>query len=145
VEFYLLESFDTTGQYYFQIDETSVISKSEPLLTYSDLISYNAISFTFKITEAAKAKIKDLDHSVFGLAFAVKANRELIYTGYFWPCYSSASCDWLVIDPCFVYGDENEMQVSLGYPGLLQGVVIPDNRNDPRILAFFRNDNKLIE
>jgi hypothetical protein len=37
----------------------------------------------------------------------------------------------------------NKMQVRLGYPGLLPGQVIPDKRNDPRIIQVFKQDNKL--
>jgi len=144
VEFYLLESLNTTGQHYFQIDETSVKTKDEPLLLYSDLIAYNSNEYSFTISEHAKSRIKDQDHNVSGIAFAVKANDELIYTGYFWPSYSSSSCDWVVIDP-YSINQENTMKVRIGYPGLVQGVNVPDNRNHPEILRIFGKDKKLID
>jgi hypothetical protein len=144
VELYLLELFETTDKYYFQIDETTVVIEKHPLLEYSDLIAYNSKDYTFKITKHAETKIKNLDHHIHGLAFAIKANNEMIYTGYFWPSYSSASCDWVVIDP-YSIGQTNEMQVRLGYAGPGQGVTIPDKRNDPDLLEIFRRDNKLIE
>jgi hypothetical protein len=143
VELYLLEAFEMTDQHYFQIDESSVTTKNSPLLEYEELIIYNAGNYTFKISETAKTKIRDLKHPVHGLAFAVKVDNESIYTGYFWPSYSSMSCDWVVIDPYI--GDDNEMQVRLGYPGPTQGIIIPDNRNDPRLLEVFRKDGKLLE
>jgi hypothetical protein len=144
VELYLLESYETIENTYSQIKETTVQTLDNPLLTYNDFISYNAKEYTFKLTEEAKVKIKDLNHRVNGLAFAVKANNEVIYTGYFWPGYSSMSCDWVVIDPIMIH-EENEMMVRLGYPGPIQGITIPDKRNDPQLLEIFRRDNKLIE
>ena len=54
------------------------------------------------------------------------------------------SCDWVVIDPIMI-NDKNEMVVRLGYPGPVEGISIPDKRNDPQLLEIFRQDNKLIE
>ena len=78
------------------------------------------------------------------MAFAVAADEELAYTGYFWPGYSSMGCQWITTDPLFI-GNRNTMTMGLGYPGLIEGTSIPDNRNDPRILEIFRADGKLIE
>ena len=49
---------------------------------------------------------------------------------------------WLLTQECFLY---NELIVQLGYPGLVEGQVIPDKRNDKRILDIFANDDKLIK
>ena len=40
---------------------------------------------------------------------------------------------------------QNELKVELGYPGQIQGTIIPDKRNDSQILDIFKRDNKLIE
>lgn len=114
------------------------------MLPYSDFLTYDPNTFSFNISDAAKETIKKLEHSVHGIAFAIKANNVLIYTGYFWPGYSSASCDWVVIDPMRLNLD-NILDVRLGYPGLIEGQVIPDKRNDHRILEIFNSDNKLIK
>jgi len=66
----------------------------------------------------------------------------LIYTGYFWPSYSSVSCDWVIIDPLSVYSG-NKIHVILSYPGQNAGVNIPDKRNDSRIIQIFQKDHKL--
>lgn len=142
VELYLLESFKTIG--YTRIDEKTVVTKAQPLVTYSNFLSYDPTKFTFKISAGARAAIENIKHSVFGTAFAIKANNELIYTGYFWPSYSSASCDWVIIDP-IMFTPANEMKVVIGYPGgLMPGQVVPDNRNDKRIVEIFGRDNKLV-
>ena len=143
VELYLLDSYSTIDNS-FQIDETTIKTKISPLIGYSDFISYDAENYEFEISDKAKSSIDDMKHSVHGVAFAVKANGTIIYSGYFWPSYSSASCDWIVIDPMMT-GVENKIKVSLGYPGLIQGQVIPDNRNNSQIIEIFERDNKLIK
>ncbi|MEN8202548.1 MAG: hypothetical protein ABFS28_08140 [Bacteroidota bacterium] len=143
VELYLLESYENLDQS-CAIDEASVEIRKHPLIRYSDFISYNSEKHIFTISDEAAEAVKDLEHSVHGLPFAVIANEELVYTGYFWPSFSSAMCQWIVIDPPMIFGD-NELRVELGYPGQIEGVEIPDERNNEVILDIFRRDNKLIE
>ena len=136
VELYLLDSYSKV-QNSFQIDETTIKTQASPLISYTDFISYDSTNYTFELSDKAKYAIANMEHSVPGVAFAVKANGTLIYSGYFWPSYSSASCDWIVIDPIMT-SVGNKITVSLGYPGLFQGQVIPDNRNDSRIIDILR-------
>ena len=143
VELYLIESYETIDNT-FQIDENTVITKESPLVYYSDFISYNSNNYIFEISNESKDRIDNLEHSVHGLAFALKVDNKLIYTGYFWPSYSSQSCNWVVIDP-FRLSLSNELKVVLGYPGLVIGEEIQDKRNDNQILDVFRRDSKLIE
>ena len=143
VELYLLDSYSKIENS-FQIDEATIKTQTSPLISYTDFISYDSINYTFELSDKAKNTIKNMEHSVHGVAFAVKANGTLIYSGYFWPSYSSASCDWVVIDP-MMSSIDNKIIVSLGYPGLFQGQVIPDKRNDSRIIEIFEYDNKLIK
>ncbi|MFA6334983.1 MAG: hypothetical protein WCX48_05420 [Bacteroidales bacterium] len=141
VELYLLDSYKTVGNTK-QIDESTIVTKAEPLVAYSDFLSYDSSKFTFKISDKAKTAIKNINHSVHGVAFAVKANNMVVYTGYFWPSYSSATCDWLFIDPIMV-DINNRLKVELGYPGPSPEMTIPDKRNDKRILDIFESDHKL--
>ena len=143
VELFLLDSYSKIDNS-FQIDEVTIKTKASPLISYSDFISYDAEKYIFELSENAKNAIENMEHSVHGVAFAVKANGTLIYSGYFWPSYSSSSCDWIVIDPIMT-SINNKIMVSLGYPGLIQGQVIPDNRNDSRIIEIFERDNKLVK
>ncbi|MDP2335089.1 MAG: hypothetical protein Q8N05_01305 [Bacteroidota bacterium] len=144
VELYLLESCKTISGTNHQIDERTIVTKSQPLVTYTDFQSYDPNTFTFKISDAAKKTIKSMQYSVYGIPFAIKANNVVIYSGYFWPSYSSASCDWVVIDPLSLLIG-NDLKVELGYPGLREGQIIPDSRNDKRILDIFTSDDKLIK
>lgn len=140
VELYLIDDFSRIGQSY-QIDEGSVITNNVAFIEYKELLSYDPEAHLFKLSDIAKERIENLEN-IHGAPFALKANGKLIYTGYFWQSYSSSMCDWVVIDPLLVEIG-NELKVQLGYPGLVQGQVIPDRRNDRRIIEIFQRDNKL--
>ena len=139
VELYLIESHETTDIQY-QIDENSVITRTSPLLYYSDFLSYDSNNYVFVISDESKNRIKNLEHSVNGIPFAMKVDNEIIYTGYFLPSYSSLRFDWIIIDPILI-DYYNGMKVELGFIGS----EIPDKRNDSKILDVFNRDNKLIE
>lgn len=141
IELYLIDTYSKIG-YSYQINENSVVTKSTPLIAYSDILSYDSTECVFEVSERALEAIKNLNHSVHGLPFAVKANDILIYTGYFWPGYSSQSCDWVFIDPMMT-SIGPKIQVSLGYPGLSEGQTIQDKRNDERIIRILKLDDKL--
>lgn len=144
VELYLLDSYSTIGNHSQQIDETTAKTKAKPLISYEDFISYDPDTYEFLLSDRAVKAINDEGYSVFGVAFAIKANGELVYTGYLWPSYSSATCDWAYIDPIATSFD-NKMEVCLGYPGPMSGQAIPDKRNDPRIIKIFKKDHKLVK
>jgi hypothetical protein len=145
VELHLLDSFETSGQS-CEIVASSVVTDSVPLIRYTDFESYNSKTCVFIVTDNAREAVEAIEFPVNGRAFGLYADNELIYTGYFWPSYSSLSCQWIVIDPFILsWGLGNELHVELGYPGLTEGVVIPDERNNEKILAIFRRDGKLIK
>jgi hypothetical protein len=141
VEIYLLKSFKTVENSQ-RINEKSIVLKSSPVVRYSDILSYNSDKHTFKVSDRALEAIKDINHSVFGVAFAVTANGRVVYTGYFWPMFSSASCNWVTIDP-IIAEYAKELKVTLGYPGDWEGV--EDKRNDERIISILSRDKKLIK
>ncbi|KKQ32938.1 MAG: hypothetical protein US49_C0004G0042 [candidate division TM6 bacterium GW2011_GWF2_37_49] len=141
VEIYLLKAYKTVENSQ-KIDQKSVVLKNSPVVKYSDILSYNSDNHTFKVSDRALDAIKNIDHSVFGVAFAVTANGRVVYTGYFWPSYSSASCNWVTIEP-FMAEYTKELKVTLGYPGDWEGV--EDRRNDERIISILSRDKKLIK
>jgi len=143
VELFLLESFATLDQS-CAIDQSAAVLKNEPLISYSEFSSYNSEKHVFTISDKAALAVENLEHSVFGLPFAVVANHEIAYTGYFWPAYSSLTCQWIIIDPLMVHG-KNELPVVLGYPGPIEGTNIPEERNNKLILDIFNRDGKLID
>lgn len=143
VELYLLESYENVEST-CQIDQSTAMLQKDPLIRYADFLSYDPGKHIFKISEDAKKAIENMEHAVDGVAFGVTADGELVYTGYFWPAYSSLICNWLCIDPVWLH-QGNELRVQLGYPVMMEGWDIPDKRDDPRILKIFRRDGKLVE
>jgi len=144
VEFYLLESYDTLSNIWrYQIDESTVIPKEDPIVYYYDIFLYDSTEHIFHISDKAKNLISNLYPPVTGTAFALMVNSKLVYTGYFWPGYSSSNCDWMIIDPTQVEF-ANEMQVTAGYPGENDKLGIPDKRNDPLIIEMLSRDKKLL-
>lgn len=139
VEIYLLKAYKTVENSQ-KIDEKSVVLKSTPVVRYADILSYNSDNHTYKVSDSALDAIKNIEHSVFGVAFALTANGRVVYTGYFWPMFSSASCNWITIDP-IIAEYAKELKVTLGYPGDWEGV--EDRRNDERILSILARDKKL--
>lgn len=143
VEFFLLDSYETYGNTP-AIDATTAVLENTPFLSYADLVSYNSETYTFELSAAGVEAVKDQSYPVDGKAFGVVANGNLIYTGYFWPSYSSMSCHWVVIDPTLTEIN-NQLRVRLGYPGEANDGSIPDERNEDVILDVFKRDGKLVE
>lgn len=141
VALYLLQSFSSGDD--GQIDEGTATIANTPLIPYADFQNYDASNHVFTISNTAKENLANMEVPVHGKAFAIAVDREIIYTGYFWPSYSSAICNWVVIDPLHV--DDNTMEVKLGYPSTPEDITIPDKRNNERILEIFRRDDKLID
>ena len=142
IEIYLLKSYTKVAGT-DAINAGSAILENIPLVSYKDILWYDHINYTFKITEAPAKWLNDTqtNHS-HGKAFAVTIDKKILYTGYFWAGFSSASCNWITIDP-LNYSGKNELRVSIGYPGLMPGVTIPDLRNDKRLLDILEADQKL--
>ena len=140
VEIYLLKSFTkSSGK---QIDESSVVLKSTPLIRYADITYYNKSNYTFGLTEQGKKAIFNMEVPVGGLAFGVTVNKELIYTGYFWPAHFSSLCNCVYTDP--IMGEfSGELAIKLGT--VTNNGVIPDNRNNSKILTVMARDGKLKE
>jgi predicted small secreted protein len=140
VEIYLLKSFTkSSGK---QIDESSVVLESTPLIRYADITYYNKSNYTFGLTEQGKKTIFNMEVPVGGLAFGVTVNKELIYTGYFWPSYFSSLCNWVYTDS-FMGGASGKLSIKLGI--IIETDVIPDNRNNSKILTVMARDGKLKE
>lgn len=142
VEIYLLDSFDTLEiAVGYQIKLESVVLKSAPLITYDEILSYDPETYIFKLSPEATDRIKNQQQDLHKVAFGIKANDELIYTAYFWALYSSTLCDWMTADPLFTLDDG--LKIKLGYPSQIDGIHIPDDRNDQKILDIFEKDGKL--
>ena len=142
VHIFLVSDYELQGEG-CAIDNESVILDSVPFIFYEELISYNENQYLFEIDDVVYARIAEMEHNVYGKAFALVANEELIYTGYFWPSISSLSCEWYTIDPLSI-SYHGGLKVKMGYPGEIPGIIDPDVRNHDLIRCIFERDGKLI-
>ncbi len=144
VDIYALSDYETIEESVKIIDSTAEIS-SYKIIDYDDIISYSSKTYTFTVSDSISERLSDFEHqSIHGTPFALTVDDEIIYTGYFWAGFSSMGCNWIIIDP-LDYTGENKLRVELGYPGLIEGDIIPDKRNDSRIINTLKKDNKLVE
>ncbi|MFH2038097.1 MAG: hypothetical protein ABIJ65_01545, partial [Chloroflexota bacterium] len=70
-----------------------------PLLSSKDIVSYTRATHEIELTRNGYLTIAALSLPVTGISFAACVNGLPIYTGAFWPGYSSLSFDGIVIDP----------------------------------------------
>jgi hypothetical protein len=139
VEIYLLDEYNQKPES-SAILNTGMVLEATPVVAYDEIISYDAATCTFDIDPAAAARLQDLYQS----AFAVTISGETVYTGYFWSGFSSHIVDWVVAD-LLTLEMSGKLRMELGYPYLMDGMNIPDNRNDNRLLSVFHRDGKLFD
>jgi len=139
----LLDKY-TSDKTTWAIDESSLKLGKKPLISYKDILSYDQNTHTFLIADEVANAIGALENNGHGLAFAILADGKLIYTAYFWASFSSTSCDWVVVDPIAVKISKR-LRIQLGYASPTNGQLIPDRRNDERILSVLKRDGKLLE
>ena len=135
---YLIDSYESTGSH--AIDESSIKVNKDALLSDEDFVSYDSSHHSFTISTSAMQMIQDLEHSTSGIPFALLADGALVYSAYFWPSYSSASCDWIVTDPLSM--PDNTMSMKLGYASAATD--IPDRRNHRRLINALDATGRLI-
>lgn len=99
--FYLLKSYKTRESS-MEIIKGSARIADKPIIGYKDIISYNTILNVYTISKSARDTVICLTSSLTGQPFAVTVDKEIIYTGYFWPVTSPVECDWIHIDPLFI-------------------------------------------
>ncbi|MFZ2340629.1 MAG: hypothetical protein WAW07_13020 [Bacteroidales bacterium] len=122
-----------------------IISGSEklsenPIISYNDIILYDSTEYYFQISESKAQELRQIKWGTQGTAFSLTINKQIIYSGYFMPGYSSLGLDWISIDPLAF---DSKIRVTLGYPVNWPQFQGPDPRNDARIINYLRKDNKL--
>jgi hypothetical protein len=136
--FYLLKSYKT-GENSMEIMTGSARITDNPIIGYEDIISYNTNLNIYNISKKARDTVMSLTSTVSGPPFAVTIDKEIIYTGYFWPVTSPVECDWIHIDPLFIDFWDGLKVMPANYsdksnPG-----------NDPDLIKIFRRDKKLVK
>lgn len=142
VEFYLVKSVSQT-------DPSAIVTEDRPFIPYSEIQSYNTVTYTYKVSdrvlssfaEHQKTVEKNTGLALRGSLFVLKVNGEIIYTGMLWYDNLYDGIDSGIYIPAHI--ENNNMVVNLLH--LDNKFPISDKRNDARILSVLREDGKLIE
>lgn len=98
LELYFLNNYETIENSNEIIAGTVIIS-NKPIIEYNDILFYDSSKYAFTISDSKREELDKINWSVSGVAFSLTIDKEIIFSGYFWPGYSSVGCDWIVIDP----------------------------------------------
>jgi hypothetical protein len=139
LEIYLLNGYKTKPNSHEIISGSEILSKN-PIISYNDVISYDSAQHYFVIDSLKAKKLMETNWPVSGTPFALTIDRQVIYSGFFIPGYSSSGSNWYSIDPLTLGG---KLRVTLGYPGDQFGFTSSDLRNDARIINLLTQDRKL--
>lgn len=137
LEIYLLKDYQTKQNSFEIISGTEKLSK-DPIIDYNNVVSYDSTDHYFVIDSLKAQQMSKTVWPTSGTPFAVTVNRQIIYSGYFIPGFSSMGADWYSIDPLAL---QRKLRVTLGYP--VDQVKNQDLRNDLRIITLLIKDHKL--
>jgi hypothetical protein len=121
------------------VNPATAVLQNKPLVLNDDILEYSDDEYTFQLKEDAHKKIKALMDRT---PFAVTLNKRVVYYGIFKPGFSSSSCDHSITMDAS-WSAAGKISLTLGYPGLMQGVTITDRRNDPALLLALKQQGKL--
>jgi hypothetical protein len=139
LEIYLLTDYQKKS------GSSEIIAGSEklaenPVISYNEIILYDSTDHYFVIAQTKAQELSQIRWTTQGTAFSLTINKQIIYSGYFMPGYSSLGLDWISIDPLAF---DSKIRVTLGYPVDWPQFQGRDPRNDNRIINYLRKDKKL--
>jgi hypothetical protein len=138
VEIYLLKSYQpVVGK--CQVDAATAVLQEIPVVRNDDIVAYSKKEYTFELTDDAIARANKFTN---WYAFAVTVDKQVVYYGIFKPFISSSSCDHSITMNNNLPGG-NKISVQLGYPGLMTGITIDDQRNNSKLIAALSAQGKL--
>ena len=127
-----------------QMEDLSHVDIAErPIITISDIITYDAQEHELRLTASAFERISQLDVPTRGTSFIVCVDERPIYWGAFWVIWSSQSFEGVTIwKPLGMYGPD-VIRLELGYPSseLYTG---EDPRSSPVVMESLEQAGKLI-
>jgi hypothetical protein len=138
VEIYLLKSFEIiNGQ--CRVNPSTAIVQDTAAIGNNDIQRYSISDHTFTLNFLTMQRVKAFRDFT---PFAVTVDKQVVYYGIFKSSYSSASCDNSII-MSDNFSADNKIKMQLGYPGLLQGTTVEDQRNNPKLIATLRSQGKI--
>lgn len=127
-----------------QMEDLSHVDIAErPIITISDIITYDAQEHELRLTANAFERISQLDVPTRGKSFIVCVDKAPIYWGAFWVLWSSLSFDGVTIWKPFILEESHAIRLELGYPSsaLYTG---EDPRSNPVVIESLEQAGKLI-
>ena len=114
-----------------------------PVVSVSDVVSYDWGTHEIKLTSAAMKRLDALQVPTSGTSFVICVDRQPVYWGAFWAGYSSQSFDGITImlkPPMSM--QENTIQIGQGYPSssFYKG---EDPRSDSLIMESLQRAGKI--
>ena len=127
-----------------QMEALSHVDIAErPIITISDIITYDAQEHELRLTANAFERVSQLDVPTRGKSFIVCVDKAPIYWGAFWVLWSSMSFDGVTIWKPFILEESHVIRLELGYPSseLYMG---EDPRSNPVVIESLEQAGKLI-
>jgi hypothetical protein len=127
-----------------QMEALSHVDIAEkPIITITDIITYDAQQHELKLTASAFERVSQLGVLVRGKSFIVCIDKNPIYWGAFWIPISSISFDGVVICKPLGSQEPKVITIGLGYPtsSFFEG---EDPRSNSAILYSLEQAGKLI-
>lgn len=134
VEFQLLKYYSTKPGTHSEI--ATAITTGKSFISYDEIDSYDESNYTFTIDREVLSRVREITEPT---PFAVVVDRQVVYTGFFWPSFMSIPCDCLRIDPL---ATSDQLKVELGYAAL-RDLSHLDHRNEKVLLGTLQRDGKL--
>ena len=115
----------------------------EPIITISDIITYDAQEHELTLTASAFERVSQLDVPVRGKSFIVCVDKAPIYWGAFWVLWSSLSFDGVTIWLPLSLEEPHVIRLELGYPSSAF-YTSEDPRSNPVVIESLEQAGKLI-
>ena len=127
-----------------QMEALSHVDIAErPIITISDIITYDAQEHELRLTASAFERISQLDVPVRGKSFIVCVDKAPIYWGAFWVLWSSLSFDGVTIWKPLSLEEPHVIRLELGYPSSAL-YIGEDPRSNPVVIESLEQAGKLI-
>jgi hypothetical protein len=128
-----------------QMEDLSNVDIAErPIITISDIITYDAQEHELRLTANAFERISQLDVPTGGKSFIVCVDKAPIYWGAFWVPWSSLLFDGVTIwKPLTLEESHDVIRLELGYPSSAH-YIGEDPRSNPVVIESLEQDGKLI-
>jgi hypothetical protein len=116
---------------------SNAVLAATPLVTDSDIESYDQSTYTFELSRNINAEIKNFGADK---AFAVTVGKQVIYYGVFQPSFlSSLRVGIALIDPLSTQTD-----IRIGFVNITGTIIhLKDKRNDSRLLFALQESGRL--